>query len=252
MNQFLVILALIAIGYVLYRSVVIKRRPNSNQPSPTESQLNNVRPTTTTQQTPPPEVETVEPEIAQPTTTVEPSAVETVGTEAELEAQHAVTKAAEKAHMEHAEQATKSNLQKQMGSSHPSDAAAQAPESVHNQANALKETNDALARHRLYQQIVEQCYRERSDDSAKAALTYYASAHIREFDEIKEPLKKQNGGKLPQVATFKQYASALAEQGQYEEAIAICRKALDYGLKDGTKSGYQGRIERIEAKLPKN
>ncbi|MGX5915263.1 hypothetical protein ACR0ST_11070 [Aliidiomarina sp. Khilg15.8] len=122
------------------------------------------------------------------------------------------------------------------------------PDVVKPQAAALSDESKPLARHRLYQQITEASYKDRDDANSRTAFKYYAEQHISEFDAIKKPLKKQNNGKLPQVSTFRNLANVLVEDGEYDEAIAVCQQALSHGLKDGTKTGYQGRIERIEAK----
>ena len=61
-------------------------------------------------------------------------------------------------------------------------------------------------------------------------------------------LKEDMGGTLPRVTTFQHYATVLTEDGEYEKAISICEKALEYGLHDNTKSGFEGRIERIKKK----
>ena len=253
MNQILVIIAIVGIGYLLYRSLIIKRQsPDADDSTAVKSKPaekaqppaaeNPTAAPATTQ--PASSAERVEPT---PVTPVEPAGEQnSVGADAEQEAHQAEVKAAEKAHIKTASVATKSKLEQHAGSGMSSDNAPQAPVEVELQAKALGETEDPLARHRLFQQVVEQCYRSRDEKTARLALLHYARAHIAEFDDIEAPLKKQNGGKLPQVASFKHYAAVLTESGQYDEAIAVCKKALDYGLKDGTKSGYQGRIDRIE------
>ena len=47
---------------------------------------------------------------------------------------------------------------------------------------------------------------------------------------------------------FPYLATVLTEDGHYDEAIEVCRKAINFGLDDGTKSGFAGRIERIRKK----
>lgn len=36
-----------------------------------------------------------------------------------------------------------------------------------------------------------------------------------------------------------------------EEAIKICQLAINYGLKDDTKGGFEGRIDRLKKKANK-
>ena len=56
------------------------------------------------------------------------------------------------------------------------------------------------------------------------------------------------GHDLPRVPTFQHYATLLTERGQFERVIQVCESAIGFGLDDGTKGGYKGRIERIKKK----
>ncbi|WP_299003986.1 hypothetical protein [uncultured Shewanella sp.] len=46
--------------------------------------------------------------------------------------------------------------------------------------------------------------------------------------------------------SFMQLATLLNDKGDFDEAIAMCQQAMDYGLTDGTVSGFSGRKSRIE------
>ena len=59
---------------------------------------------------------------------------------------------------------------------------------------------------------------------------------------------RELGGVLPRVSTFQHYAAVLAERGEFERAVHVCEAAIAFGLHDGTKGGYEGRIERIKKK----
>ncbi|MCC5878480.1 MAG: hypothetical protein JJU03_01090 [Idiomarina sp.] len=273
MNQILIIIAIVGIGYLLYRSLIIKRQPTDDDNQASKQQVEktsiastpgSAQSTSTAQRasTDSKPLTTHNPNPAEPAASHQdspsvdvtsqesqaavPAAENPVGKDAVREVHQAEAKAAEKAYMATAAESTKSELEQFAGSGLGSNNAPTVPPEVQTQAAALEETDDPLARHRLYQQVVEQCYRGREDKAFRFALLHYAQAHIAEFGDISGPLKKQNGGKLPQVATFKHYAAVLTDAGQYDEAIAVCQQALSYDLKDGTKTGYQGRIERIE------
>lgn len=219
MTQLLTIVALLAIGYLLYRSLVVKKvTPNEEKEAKPAEELS------------------VKKDVpAKPEVTPAPAA--TAAKEPAKPAKPVKTPAAEAAVPEVAPQVPVSK---------PIPAATATAYAA--QVALLENTMDPVARHRLYQQIVDICYRERADAEAQSALLKYAQQHIDEFSKIEGPLKKQNGGKLPQVNTFKHYAALLTEQGKYDEAIKVCEKAIALGLKDGTKTGYQGRLERIKAK----
>lgn len=104
-------------------------------------------------------------------------------------------------------------------------------------------------RHFLLQSIVELTYKLREEETYKDLCLQFAKVHISEFDDIAPALKKDMSGVLPHVLTFQHYATLLTEIGEYEKAISVCKKAIEYGLNDGTKSNYEGRIERIMKKM---
>jgi beta-galactosidase GanA len=72
---------------------------------------------------------------------------------------------------------------------------------------------------------------------------------LEELENIAEALRKKSNGSLPKVLTFQNYATLLTEIKEYKKAISVCELSLSYNLNDGTKSNYQGKIERIRTKL---
>lgn len=75
--------------------------------------------------------------------------------------------------------------------------------------------------------------------------------HVTEFPEIAPALKRDMGGVLPRVSTFQHLATVLTETGEFAGAIRVRELAIEYGLQDNTKSGFEGRIERIKKKWAK-
>ena len=53
-----------------------------------------------------------------------------------------------------------------------------------------------------------------------------------------------NDGRMAQAASL-----FFRRVGEYERAIEVCQNAIRRGLKDGTKSGFEGRIKRLEKEL---
>ncbi|MFQ5503114.1 MAG: hypothetical protein ACE5EQ_12595 [Phycisphaerae bacterium] len=106
-------------------------------------------------------------------------------------------------------------------------------------------------RHFILSSIVSVTYGMRDEDSEMRALCEtIAGKHIREFPRLARSLRasrRANGQtpELPHVSTFQYLATLLTEKGEYHKAIEICELAISYGLNDGTKSGFQGRIQRI-------
>ena len=76
---------------------------------------------------------------------------------------------------------------------------------------------------------------------AALQLTYlevYRSLHQQHVaqkntDDIKAP-------------AFMQLSTLLNDVGQFDEALKVCQQALEYQLTDGTVTGFEGRIKRIE------
>lgn len=256
----LVLLAIVGIGFLLYRSLVIKRESEGEPPTADTSSTEELPQTATL----PP---TVTPSEDKNNAVKQADITSEVGQSAERKAVAAQAKAVEKAHQQRAHDAVQNDLdgppsitpeapaepplaepplaEPPLKGADDGPAALSVPDQLATPVGALQETKDPLARHRLYQQIVDISYRRRGDESYRQALLYFAPAHIQEFPSIAPLLKAQNGGNLPQVTSFKHYASALTEAEKYSEAVVVCEQAQQYDLKDGTKSGYAGRVERI-------
>ncbi|RUO43665.1 hypothetical protein CWE15_00230 [Aliidiomarina taiwanensis] len=126
------------------------------------------------------------------------------------------------------------------------------PEALEENAAALADETDALSRHRLLSNLTETSYKNRKDQAFRAACHYFSAQHVAEFEQIAAPLKQHNRGKLPQVLTFQNYANLLLEDKRFDEAIAVCRQAISFGLDDKTQTGFEGRIARIEARRDKS
>lgn len=117
--------------------------------------------------------------------------------------------------------------------------------------SALEVKTNQIDRHFLLMAIVADTYKHRSDPGLAQTCARVAEMHIAEFPQIAGPLKKDMDGVLPRVTTFQHYATLLTEQSKFDRAIEVCKTAIRFGLHDGTKSGFEGRIERIKKKRAK-
>jgi hypothetical protein len=113
---------------------------------------------------------------------------------------------------------------------------------------AVDTKTNQVDRHFLLMNIVGETYRLRADPAMAQKCAEVAQIHVDEFPAIRPALKREFGGTLPRVSTFQQYATLLTERGDFDAAIHICKVAQAFGLDDGTKGGYAGRIERIKNK----
>lgn len=112
----------------------------------------------------------------------------------------------------------------------------------------LYNKGDPIDTHFLYLGLVGQTYSRRKEPKARELFKKLAIEHVEAFDTICRPLMNEFNI-LPRVPTFQYLATVYTEDGEYEKAIEVCEKAIAFGLNDGTKGGYEGRIERIKKKM---
>ena len=110
---------------------------------------------------------------------------------------------------------------------------------------ALPLDTNPVDRHFLLMNICEQAYRQRKVDPQMRQLARdIGRQHLSEFPNIVAPLTKDLGV-LPRVPTFQNLATILAEDGDVTAAVMVCEQAISFGLEDGTKGGFAGRIARL-------
>lgn len=112
---------------------------------------------------------------------------------------------------------------------------------------SLETESDPRERHLLYLQTIEAAYRGRrtsmDDRSTAIALSHQ---YLSEFPDLRQAVFDNMEDQDPKIIpVFKMLAIMLEEDGAYDQAVAVCRTALDNGLEDGTKTGFEGRIKRI-------
>jgi len=116
--------------------------------------------------------------------------------------------------------------------------------------DALNRKTNLIDRHFLLLSIVKETYKNRKiNPEMKELCKRLSELHIQELPNILPALKKDMGGILPEIPTFQLYTTVLSEDGEYDKAIEVCKKAINFNLYDGTQSGYEGRIARIKKKI---
>ena len=105
-----------------------------------------------------------------------------------------------------------------------------------------------IDRHHLLLGIVKETYRRRSEPAMASECARVSEMHLAEFETLAPALRADLEGTLPGASTFQHYATLLTEKGDFERAIWVCELAKYYGLEDGTKGGFDGRIARIRKK----
>jgi len=114
---------------------------------------------------------------------------------------------------------------------------------------ALSAVDAPLDRHRLYLRIVDAAYKEREDAENREICLDYGQRYIDEFPKMAAELREAHEGDLPPIPVFKQVAITLEEDGDYEAGIAVSERALAHEVEDGTKTGFEGRIKRLQKKM---
>lgn len=107
---------------------------------------------------------------------------------------------------------------------------------------AAKREKDVVKKHEILNELLEVYYKQRSereDAIAKCITICEKDISLAPHIIVKEK----------DMPSFKRLAIILENERKYEEAIRIAELALSYGLSDGTKGGYEGRIEKLKTKL---
>ena len=78
-----------------------------------------------------------------------------------------------------------------------------------------------------------------------ALCAQYSEQHLAEFQTIAPALKADMARPSSCADLPVLRRRLLAEQGDFERAIWVCELAKYYGLEDGTKAGFDGRMARI-------
>jgi len=111
---------------------------------------------------------------------------------------------------------------------------------------------DPETRHDLLQKIVEYAYKHRAEPAMKQRLAEFARVYLNEFPELLPAVERTHPARPLYLPIFKLYAIHLEEENAYDEALRVCRIALDHNLDDQTRTGFEGRIQRIGKKRDRN
>src|SRR5690625_382963 len=129
---------------------------------------------------------------------------------------------------------------------------------------AYNQTSDNLIdRHFYYNNVIDYYYGLRSKEKdALYKCIKYCEEDIKIAPKVLELMENDKtfkhydeNGKLiftpPRFPSFQRLAIIYENQEKYHKAIKICELALSLNLKDETKNGFEGRIQRIKRKIDK-
>lgn len=109
--------------------------------------------------------------------------------------------------------------------------------------NALKYEKNTVKRHDIANALIDFYYKKRHDVSGSIKKCEHLC--LQNIELIRRKKIKEN------TESFKRLAIIYEDKQKYNEAIGISKMALKLGLNDGTKSGFEGRIEKLESKTKK-
>lgn len=128
----------------------------------------------------------------------------------------------------------------------------------------VQTSGNLIDRHFYYNNAIDYYYGLRHQDkNAIEKCIQYCKEDIEIAPKVLKLMSKDRTfmhyneeGKLefipPRFPSFQRLAIIYENQEKYEEAIELCKLAIKLNLRDGTKTGFEGRIKRLERKLNKS
>ena len=108
-----------------------------------------------------------------------------------------------------------------------------------------REDGSATSTHFTYNELIDIYYKQRDErENAVEKCVEYCKKDIAIADEFVAEF-----GEVPRILSFKRLAIIYEKQERYEDALDVCDQALEIGTTDGTKSGFEGRKERLRKKI---
>lgn len=112
---------------------------------------------------------------------------------------------------------------------------------------SLTEPAHPVDRHFLLLRIVEEAYQARKKNKNMERLFEQASRrHIYELPLL-EPYLREDGV-LPNIPTFRYFATHLVEHGRYTEAERVCMDGLSLGLPPGSSEELRRLLTQIQSR----
>lgn len=100
-----------------------------------------------------------------------------------------------------------------------------------------------LERYTALQNIIAECYKQRKSADYLNYGAQLAQPYLLLF---RDACAEQGKDVELKTSGFLHLATLLNDTQAFDAAIALCREALTLGLSDGTVTGFEGRISRIE------
>ncbi|MGM0438700.1 MAG: hypothetical protein ACQEQD_10565 [Bacillota bacterium] len=106
--------------------------------------------------------------------------------------------------------------------------------------------------HFIYNNLIKVYYKRRNENEKYLdKCIEICKKDINMYPELRKEMKKEGLGQA-RIPSFQRLAIIYEKQGEYQKAIDICEQAINYGLNDNTKTGFKGRLKRLQKKTKKS
>lgn len=106
-----------------------------------------------------------------------------------------------------------------------------------------QQATSVLERYTALQNIIAECYKQRKSADYLNYGAQLAQPYLLLF---RDACTEQGKDVELKTSGFLHLATLLNDTQAFDAAIVLCREALTLGLSDGTVTGFEGRISRIE------
>ncbi|QYJ78600.1 hypothetical protein [Shewanella acanthi] len=105
--------------------------------------------------------------------------------------------------------------------------------------SSYQQATFAVERYNAVQNLIAECYKQRKTPDYLHYGANLSSQYLALFHDVSAEAELKTTG-------FMHLATLLNDTHAFDKAIALCKQALALGLTDGTVTGFEGRINRIE------
>ena len=108
------------------------------------------------------------------------------------------------------------------------------------------EGHDVTAKHQALLNVIAECYKQRKLPEYSTYGAALSSDYLAVFTEYLPVHQATTPDIDAKGIGFMQLSTLLNDTGDFDSAIALCERAIEYGLSDGTVTGFEGRLVRIQ------
>lgn len=111
---------------------------------------------------------------------------------------------------------------------------------------AANTASDAQGQHDALANVINHCYKMRKQSDYCQYGAALKLAYLDLFRVVYQQHVANDNAQDIKAPAFMQLSTLLNDIGEFGQAISVCQQAIEYHLTDGTVTGFEGRINRIE------